>query len=319
MSVLGVEFFRRIKTQVWLFEGPDAQRFLNGISTVHLSRTVSDHSALGGRGLFLDPKGKLLAPFIFLKESDQKILLRLDIGNTLSETSSYELHQSLFDHIAALIIADDLSIKAVHTEILQGWDAKLSRDELSSALPALRKEAQDLLFPVKSNPIGFFIPIPHLGVHAFELWPNEFKQLPDLSGHELSHAETEQRFFAAKYLSFPDQLLVGDLPLEFGFSDAISFFKGCYRGQEIIARVTYRGKIVKGLCLLRFAGPLGLSDKLLVNKADQVVGEVRALSEGRDQALAVLRFDAESVVTNHSKVPIIETQRLVDETNALFR
>ncbi len=34
-----------------------------------------------------------------------------------------------------------------------------------------------------------------------------------------------------------------DLPMEFGLSSAISLTKGCYRGQEIVARVHYRGHL----------------------------------------------------------------------------
>jgi aminomethyltransferase len=33
------------------------------------------------------------------------------------------------------------------------------------------------------------------------------------------------------------------LPLEFGLKEAISLSKGCYRGQEIMARITYRGHL----------------------------------------------------------------------------
>ncbi len=37
-----------------------------------------------------------------------------------------------------------------------------------------------------------------------------------------------------------------NLPMEFNLSSAISLTKGCYRGQEIVARVTYRGHLDKG-------------------------------------------------------------------------
>ncbi len=39
-----------------------------------------------------------------------------------------------------------------------------------------------------------------------------------------------------------------DLPLEFGLGTAISLNKGCYRGQEIMARITYRGHLNRGFC-----------------------------------------------------------------------
>ena len=41
---------------------------------------------------------------------------------------------------------------------------------------------------------------------------------------------------------------------ETGLDDAVSFTKGCYIGQEIIARIKYRGHVAKRLSGLRFEG-----------------------------------------------------------------
>lgn len=45
------------------------------------------------------------------------------------------------------------------------------------------------------------------------------------------------------------------IPLETGLWSAVSFNKGCYVGQEIIARMESRGRLAKVLRGLRFAGP----------------------------------------------------------------
>lgn len=44
------------------------------------------------------------------------------------------------------------------------------------------------------------------------------------------------------------------LPLEIGLWDEVSFTKGCYTGQEILARMESRGKLAKTIVLLRLAG-----------------------------------------------------------------
>jgi folate-binding protein YgfZ len=49
------------------------------------------------------------------------------------------------------------------------------------------------------------------------------------------------------------------IPLEFGLNSAISLNKGCYRGQEIIARVTYRGRLKRELGGIRSNSPLPMS------------------------------------------------------------
>jgi folate-binding protein YgfZ len=44
------------------------------------------------------------------------------------------------------------------------------------------------------------------------------------------------------------------LAIEAPFEDRISETKGCYLGQEVVARGTQRGKVNKRLCALRFEG-----------------------------------------------------------------
>jgi folate-binding protein YgfZ len=46
------------------------------------------------------------------------------------------------------------------------------------------------------------------------------------------------------------------IPLEVGFWDEVSFSKGCYIGQEILARMESRGQIARRLVLVRLSGPL---------------------------------------------------------------
>lgn len=50
------------------------------------------------------------------------------------------------------------------------------------------------------------------------------------------------------------ELSLDYIPLETGLWDAVSFAKGCYVGQEIIARMESRGRLAKALRGLRFTG-----------------------------------------------------------------
>lgn len=52
------------------------------------------------------------------------------------------------------------------------------------------------------------------------------------------------------------EILDDSIPLEIGLRPAISFTKGCYVGQEIIARMDSRGQLAKQLVRLRFDGPV---------------------------------------------------------------
>jgi aminomethyltransferase len=54
---------------------------------------------------------------------------------------------------------------------------------------------------------------------------------------------------------FPNEIGEDYIPLEAGLRAAVSFSKGCYIGQEIIARMDSRGQMAKRLMRLRLEGP----------------------------------------------------------------
>ncbi len=90
----------------------------------------------------------------------------------------------------------------------------------------------------------------------------------------------------------------GVLPQEAGMVERLSYRKGCYLGQEIMARIEARGNLKRGLALLsvdRAAGTEGaLSSGAPVMLADRAVGRVGTLvgmPGGEAAALVVLRRD----------------------------
>jgi folate-binding protein YgfZ len=85
------------------------------------------------------------------------------------------------------------------------------------------------------------------------------------------------------------------IPQEAGLNErAVSFTKGCYVGQETVARLHYKGKPNRHLRGLRLSEPVSRGDEIRLG--DRVVGEVgsTALSPARGAiALAVVRREAE--------------------------
>lgn len=84
-----------------------------------------------------------------------------------------------------------------------------------------------------------------------------------------------------------------NLPQELGLSSAISLTKGCYRGQEIVARVHYRGHLDRQL------GAVGIQSDRLPAKGSEIradgnrIGEVTSSIQsprlGRPLALCILK------------------------------
>ena len=66
------------------------------------------------------------------------------------------------------------------------------------------------------------------------------------------------------------------IPLEANLERAISYNKGCYIGQEVIARATFRGQVSRKLCGLRL-GSANPSHRAELHKGDKKVGFVTSV------------------------------------------
>jgi folate-binding protein YgfZ len=85
------------------------------------------------------------------------------------------------------------------------------------------------------------------------------------------------------------------IPEEAGLNErAVSFTKGCYVGQETVARLHYRGRPTRRLRGLRLSAPAGTGDE--VRLGERVVGSLGSVAPSPDLgliALALLRREAE--------------------------
>ena len=82
---------------------------------------------------------------------------------------------------------------------------------------------------------------------------------------------------------------------ETNLDDAVSFTKGCYIGQEIIARIKYRGHVAKKLTGLVFADEVKLELGAKIHAADKEIGRITSsvLSPAleRTVALGYVKYD----------------------------
>jgi aminomethyltransferase len=77
---------------------------------------------------------------------------------------------------------------------------------------------------------------------------------------------------------FGRELTLDYIPLEAGLWDDVSFSKGCYTGQEIIARMESRGKLAKRLARLRPASPVAAGAEIVAN--GRPVGTITSAADG---------------------------------------
>lgn len=86
---------------------------------------------------------------------------------------------------------------------------------------------------------------------------------------------------------------------------AINFKKGCYPGQEIIARAQYRGKVKRGLATFTSHSPVHTGDSIL-DEQQQEVGIIINTAQTKQQtlALAVIKFAAHTHILSVKQQPI---------------
>lgn len=98
---------------------------------------------------------------------------------------------------------------------------------------------------------------------------------------------------------FGHEMTAATIPQEAGIDDrAVSFTKGCYIGQETVARLHYRGKPNRHLRGLRLEAPV--ADREPISLSEREVGEVgtAVISPAMGPiALAVIRREAEPGAT----------------------
>jgi folate-binding protein YgfZ len=83
---------------------------------------------------------------------------------------------------------------------------------------------------------------------------------------------------------------------ETNLDDAVSYTKGCYIGQEIIARIKYRGHVAKKLAGVVFDGTVEVNAGSIINSVDgKEIGRITSVTYSpklnRTIALAYLKYD----------------------------
>ena len=210
----------------WLrVTGPDAGTFLQGQFTNELR-----HVTVGGPavyGLWLSVKGKVLADSFVLRGGNEEFWLG-------SYASSAAVIQARLD---SFIIADDVVVE----NVTSAW----------SAVTVFEREPPRL-------PFGHVFRGRRGQAEAWEwVFPSEVRdevRMALAEARELDAKEVERRRIEAGIPSIPADIGPNDLPNEGGLeTEAISFTKGCYLGQEVMARLKSMGQVRRRLMRVRSA------------------------------------------------------------------
>lgn len=246
--------------------GDDAATFLQGQFSNELRKPIGSATY----GLWLDQKGKVLADSFVLGVGAKEFLLVSDHADAAVITQRLEHY----------LVADDV-VLADETGTTHGL---LVAGEQSGARVAGQ------LASVPSN--GQYVWAGELIAYRSRRGPGEnYQVLGSLAaitrlrasllaagGSAANEADLDFDRISAGIPAVPLEVGSSDLPNEAGLDEvAISYTKGCYLGQEVMARLKNLGQVRRQLRVIRGAG-VAPAPKTALYQGDKKVGEVRSVA-----------------------------------------
>lgn len=235
-------------------------------------------------GLWLDVKGKVIADSFVLCEGEAQFRI-------LSERSPASV---ISDKLERHIIADDVVIE----RLPEGSAIAVIGSEAATVLQALEMQLPEEGTFIRKN--GVFIyrgrrsPEP-----GFELWCDSVETISDLRKRLIregvtfvSAHEVELMRLAAGIPSIPAEIGPSDLPGEGALiNNGVSLTKGCYLGQEVVARMHNVGRAQRALFLVSGSGDVPECPMAVYDNNSRQLGELRsAFSTGEGwQGVALLK------------------------------
>lgn len=252
-----------------LLEGPDAMTFLQGQSTCDTS-TVTESQ--GVNGACCDVKGRVVFDFYLFQYGDNKYALRM----------ARDLVDIAAAHLSKYIVFSNASLKPGDS---QCQVAALWGTDAAQALSTINAKPQGYLASLTLG--GVTVMQANEDATAFEVYlSHEVDSLwhsitqtnaTDKDWQTLAIESGRARLCAATSAELLPQMLNYDI------SGHVNFKKGCYTGQEIVARLHYRGTPKQRLQRLECfnTAPPAPGEKIFTPGKSQAIGTViNATSQG---------------------------------------
>lgn len=275
-AVAPAAFASRDDLGVVAITGADAGTFLQGQLTADVAALAPGRWTWAGWGT---PKGRLLAVFRLARLADGFALgmPAFQIDTIATRLRKYVMRAKV-----------TISVPATACLWLRGTATAACIDPTLAEAPA-GHVLGTLAAPVFVTPDAV---IAHLDpARAAALLPALATMAPELAASDVVRHEID-----AGIPWLAPGIEEAFIPQMIGLDaiDGVSFSKGCYPGQEIVARTRYLGTVKRTLHRLRLSSPAAPGDAILADD-DQAVGTVlRAASttDGGCIALAVLDLEA---------------------------
>lgn len=287
----GCGLWRRPAVRGVILTGEDRQRLLNGLVTCEVESLESGQGALG---FFTDAKGHILSPVV-VRVAEDHLWLELP-GTTVAATS---------DHIEKYIVADRVEVSSTQAlaplTLVGPGSIRLMERLLEGREPPSPAWGHTEVGIGKTR--VRISASRELGVPAFTFWApeasiSEVSQALHVASGSEELAEVDDETIEVLRVEegmprFGTDYGSDNLPQETGLDDAVSYTKGCFLGQEVVARLHYRGQVARRISRLEVATdkpPVVGTVVLMENRdAGWVTSAVQSPVSGQILALAMLQ------------------------------
>ncbi|WP_439133845.1 CAF17-like 4Fe-4S cluster assembly/insertion protein YgfZ [Pseudomaricurvus sp.] len=277
------------QTSLLQLQGPDTNKFLQGQVTNDVNGCTPQtwqHNA------HCTPKGRMVANFDTVRVDGETLLIRLPKDTQAPLQASLGKY-IVFSKTKLADISDQYSCIGVQGKGSEDW----LKQHLGLSFSAEQTVIQ--------NSHGIFL---KLNDDRVECWllaetelPSPFADVSVSDDTSLWQLEDIQSGRGWVRESTVEEFLPQLLNLQAPTIDGVNFKKGCYTGQEIVARMHYKGKLKRHMYLLASNSSQEIAPGVDVYSGDKIrdgekqsVGNVvnAVISEGRTYLLAVITQEA---------------------------
>lgn len=283
-----------------LVKGSEAVGFLNGLITNDM-KTLAENQWMPA--VFPNVQGRLLASVRIIHTAD------VTSGKTVQPTFLIDTepatHDRAFQAIQKFTLAGDFHVTDLTGEtVLLSVQGKAAADKLANVLGS-----SDIGIDVgsvtpivwRNNPI-LVIRASHTAAAGFDLLASNacaeqlWQALCIAGARPVGYDALEVLRVEAGIPRYRQDMDDTTVVTETNLDDAVSYTKGCYVGQEIIARIKYRGHVAKKLRGLVFEKAATVANGTSIKSKDdkdigQVTSSVYSPHLGRRVALGYLKFN----------------------------
>jgi folate-binding protein YgfZ len=283
-----------------LVSGTEAVQFLNGLITNDM-KTLADNSWMPAA--FPNVQGRLIASVRVARLKDGAT--GRNVGPTFLLDTEAATHERVLKTIERFTLAGDFRVSDITTQTIhlsvQGKNAaRVIRSVISEEAVGLApNSAKQLTWQESEITV---IRATHTGEDGFDLIAHVerakdlWDALEGAGARPVGYDALEILRIEAGLPRYGVDMDDSNVVTEAGLDTAVSYTKGCYVGQEIIARIKYRGHVAKKLSGVVFDQAAKIGAGMTIKSADgKEAGRITSTTYsphlGRTIALAFLQYD----------------------------